>query len=95
MKAPTPPELAKAPELASLAMAHAALELMDSALFAAHPALHPEDECLPREEWSPLLDLTWELSLALMDLQVLIDAYAERVDARACQEAAKSRDRDF
>ena len=95
MRIPTPPELTEAPELGSLAMAHAALELMDSALFAAHPALHQEDECLPMEDSSPLLDLTWEICLVLMDLQGLIDSYADRIEALASQEAAESKDREF
>ena len=39
MRLPTPPEIADAPELAALASADRALELMSRSLVAAHPEL--------------------------------------------------------
>ena len=94
MKLPTPPEIAEAPELASLATVHAVLELMDRALIAAHPELVGRGEHHLRDS-SPMLDLAWELCVLQTEMRGVIELYAARLERLAEDEAAALDDVEF
>ena len=78
MRLPTPPEIANAPELATLASVHSALELMARALVAANPELVDQEQPTTADS-SPMLDLARRLILHEAELQELIELYADRL----------------
>ena len=78
MRRPTPPEIAEAPELAMLAAAHDALELMARALVAANPELVQQEQ-RPTADSHPMLGLARQLILHEAKLRDSIDLYAARL----------------
>ena len=94
MKTPTPPEIADSPELASLAIVHAAIHLMDRALLAAHPELVGRGEQLENYS-SPLLDIAWELCVVQTAMQRMIENYAARLEQLAAEQDARFNDVEF
>ena len=79
MRLPTPPEIADAPELAALAGADHALEMMRRALIAANPELL-DQEFTPASGPALLPDLALDLISHAAALTKLIERYAERID---------------
>lgn len=79
MKLPTPPQIAHAPELAALAAADHALELMWRSLVAAHPEL-VDQEASPLASRTPVLHLASELVHRAASLQGLLRRYARSLD---------------
>ena len=79
MRLPTPPEIADTPELAVLASAQSALELMGRALVAANPELVNQDAPEVAEP-PPLLDAAQALIRHAAETEELIERYVEQVD---------------
>lgn len=66
---PTPPEIARSPEIAALAILELTLEVAARALVAAHPELDgdraPEPSSPPARSALSVLERGWKLTLAI------------------------------
>ena len=94
MRLPTPPEIADAPELATVASVHAELELLMRVLVAANPEIG-DDEPADLDHVSPLLRPALAILCTAVELQRLLDAYRDVARQLADKRFAALDDSDF